>query len=146
FFEEETRPRFLGLADRTSSASGAELGALYARCAHRTTHDVGAWFRGADVPGAVAAMVYTMGFFADAKIIDRGAMGVIKVQGGDLDALRKAASDVSDAIPRYVGTAGGALTSGRPATVTFPLGAPVRAVSATRDMAKKMGIAAATGD
>jgi serine/threonine-protein kinase len=153
FFDDDGRARFLALADRAATATGADLGALYARCAHRPTHDIGAWFRGPDLPGATAAMVYAMGLFAETKMVDRGALGAIKAPvhdggsaGGELDALRKAAADVSDAIPRFVGTAGGAITGGRPTTLTFPLAGPVRAVGATRDMAKKMGIAPVTGD
>jgi hypothetical protein len=34
------------------------------------------------------------------------------------------------------------MTAGSPVTITFPLLAPVRPLSATRDLARKMGIAA----
>jgi serine/threonine-protein kinase len=146
FLEPETRPRFLGLADRLFEATGAELGAMWARCAHQKTHDVGAWFRGPDTPGAVASMVFFMGLFAEQKIVDRAALAAIKADGGELDQLRKAAGDVSDSLPAIVGTQGGGLTMKGGATLVFGAGAPIRAVTAARDVAKKMGVAPAAGE
>lgn len=144
FFAEESRPRFLGLAERVAAAAGADHAALYARCAHLPTHDVGAWFHGPDLAGAAATMVYEMGMgpFADPKIIDRGAL-----RGpGDLDALRKAAGDVSDAIPRIVGTAGGSVGTSSGATLQFSLAAPARATKAARGLARKMGVGLGTAE
>jgi hypothetical protein len=146
FLEAETRPRFIGLADRVSRASGADHGALYARCAHLPTHDVGAWFRGPDVAGATAAMIYQMGFYAEAKVIDRAALAVVKLPGGELDALRKAAERVSDSVLPIVSAATGSVTVGPPATLVFSFAHPVRPLTATRNLARKMGIGAQVGD
>ncbi len=146
FLEEEHRPRFLALADRLVAASGADHGALYARCAHRTTHDIGAWFHGPDLAGATAAMVYQMGFFAEEKVIDRTALAAIRVSGGELDALRKVAGEVSSSVPRLVGTAGGSVSTSAGTNLLFSLAAPVRSVAATKDVAKKMGIGLLAGD
>ena len=141
FFEEESRARFIGLAERVAAAAGADHAALYARCAHLPTHDVGAWFHGPDLAGAAAAMVYEMGMgpFADPKVIDRGALGALHVKG-DFDTLRKAAGDVADAVPRIVGSSGGSVSSASGASLHFSLAAPARAAKATRALAKKMGV------
>ena len=146
FFEEENRPRFLGLADRIASATGASHGALFARCAHQTAHDVGAWFRGPDLPGAAAAMIYEMGFFPSAKILDGQAIASLRVTGGEIDALRKPTSEIEDVIAKLVGTSGGSVTAGPPPSLQFSLAAPARAVAATRELARKMGMAATPGE
>jgi serine/threonine-protein kinase len=146
FFEEENRPRFVGLADRVASATGATHGALFARCAHQTTHDVGAWFRGPDLPGAAAVMMYEIGFFSDTKVIDGRALTSLRGPGGEVEGLRKATGDIEDVIPKLVGTSGGSVTAGPPPTLHFALAAPSRSLSATRELARKMGIGVATGD
>jgi hypothetical protein len=146
FLEEETRPRFVGLAERVAMASGADHGALYARCIHLPTHDVGAWFRGPDLAGATASMVYQMGVFAEAKVVDRGALGARGLPGGELDALRKAAGDVNDAVLPTVSAAGGSVALGPPASIVFPFTGPVRPLTATRNLVRKMGIGAQAGD
>ena len=147
FLEEESRPRFLALADRIATAAGADYAALYARCAHLRTHDVGAWFRGPDLAGAAAVMVYQIGLFAEAPVIDKGALATLRgPAGGELDALHKTAAGVEEAVPRLVGSSGGAVTTGHPATLVFPLAAPVRPLAATRALAHKMGIAVLAGD
>jgi hypothetical protein len=146
FLEEEHRPRFLGLADRTAAAAGADHGALYARCAHLTTHDIGAWFRGPDLAGATAVMIYQMGLFSESKVIDRSALAALREGSGELDALRRAAGEAAGSIPSFVGTAGGFVSGGKPATITFPLGAPLRPLAATRDLARKMGIGVSSGE
>lgn len=150
FLEEEGRARFLALADRVARASGADHAALYARCAHLETHDVGAWFRGPDAAGAAAMMVYQMGFFAETKVVDRSAVATLRpsghdggaaLPGGELDALRQAAGDVAVEVPRQVSSAGGSVTTaGGSTTLVFPLGAPVRSLAATRELARRMGI------
>ena len=145
FLEPETRQRFILLADRLADASGADAGALYARCAHLTTHDIGAWYRGKDAPGAMAAMVYQMGFFAGDAMLDRGAVTAIRAPGGELDALRKAASEVEpDLLPKMVAAQGGAVSTAHGVTLVFPLAGPTRAQAATRAVARKMGVGVGT--
>ncbi len=147
FFEEESRPRFVGLAERVAAAAGADHAALYARCAHLPTHDVGAWFHGPDLAGATAALVYEMGTgaFAEPRAVDRGALGALHVPG-ELDALRKAAGEVADAVPRIVGSSGGSVGTTGGATLQFSLAAPGRSVKATRALARKMGIGLGVAD
>ena len=144
FLDQETRGRFLGLADRLAEASGADLGALYARCAHQTTHDIGAWFHGSDAAGAATAMVYQMGFFAQATMLDRGAVGALHAPGGELDALRKAADTAAESVARIVGAQTGSVTTGHGVSLVFPLGSPTKAQAATRAMARKMGVGVGT--
>lgn len=145
FLEPETRQRFLLLADRLADATGAEAGALYARCAHRTTHDIGAWYRGKDAPGAVAALVYQMGFFSEGTILDRGAVTAIRAPGGELDALRKAASEVeADLLSKMVSAQGGSVNTAHGVSLVFPLAGPTRAQTATRALARKMGVGVGT--
>ncbi len=152
FLEEETRPRFLGLAERVARASGADHGALYARCAHLPTHDVGAWFRGPDTAGAAAVLVYQMGFFAEARLVDRAAIAALHAPG-DLDALRSAAGTLggaspADVVSRAVSAQGGSAQGGSVGstggtTLVFPLAVSTssRPLAAAKDLARRMGIA-----
>lgn len=147
FFDEESRPHLVAAAERVAEAAGADHAALYARCAHLTaTHDIGAWFHGPDVAGATAVMVYQMGLFADPKVIDTNALAAL--QGGELDALRKAAGDIAGAVPGIVGSVRGASVSTTPgATLGFSLWVPVRSQQeAIRKLAKKMGVGLLAGD
>jgi serine/threonine-protein kinase len=139
FFEYEPRQRFVAMADRLADAAGADAGALYARCAHQTAHDIGAWFRGAGAPGAAAMLVYQMGFFAEAKIVDRAALA--NAGGSELDALEKAASDADpESLGRMVSGQGGSVRTTHGVSYVFPLSAPMRSIAATRAVARKMGI------
>jgi len=145
FLEEQTRPRFVVMARRLADAAGADAGALYARCAHQTTHDIGAWFHGADTPTAMAAMIYQMGFFAEGKLVDRAALAAHGAAGGDLDALARAAKDAgADALTSAVTAQGGSVSTAHGVSLVFPLSAPMRAISATRDAARKMGVGVGT--
>ena len=145
FLEPEMRAHYTALAERLAIATGSELAAVYARCAHLTTHDIGAWFHGRDAAGATASMVYTMGYFADALSVDRGAVGAIRAPGGTLDHLQKAATDAdADALARLVSGQGGSVSAGKGTTYLFPLGGPTRALAATRTVARRMGVGVGT--
>ena len=139
FFEPEQRTRFLAVADRLFESSGADLGALYARCAGGAVHDVGAWFRGRDPGGAATALLWGIGMFAERPQISRAAIGA-----AEIDGLRAAAATAKlDAatLKGLVGAQGGSLTAAPGAvTLAFPLGGPVRAASASRAVASKIGI------
>ncbi len=139
FFEPEPRTRFLALADRLFESSGADLGALYARCAGSPVHDVGAWFRGRDTASAATALLFGIGLFAERPQIDRAALG-----SAELDGLRAAATAKKLDAPTLkglVGEQGGSLVAIPGAvTLAFPLGGPVRAVGASRAVAVKIGV------
>jgi serine/threonine-protein kinase len=139
FFEPEQRTRFLAVADRLFESSGADLGALYARCSGGAVHDVGAWFRGRDPGAAATALLWGVGMFAERPQISRSALGA-----SEIDGLRAAATTPKlDAamLKAVVGVQGGSLTAA-PGSVTlaFPLGGPVRAIGASRAVAAQIGI------
>ncbi len=139
FFETEKRTRFLAVADRLFASSGADLGALYARCAKSPVHDVGAWFCGRDPGSAATALLWGMGMFAESPQINLAALG-----SSEIDGLRAAAATAKLDAPTLkglVGEQGGSLAATPGAvTLAFPLGGPVRAVRASRALAAKIGI------
>ncbi|APR77213.1 Hypothetical protein A7982_02560 [Minicystis rosea] len=143
FLDEEARPRFVVLADRLADAVGADAGALYARCAHLQTHDIGAWFRGPDTASALAAMTYQMGFFSEGKLVDRGALVTLHAPG-EIDALEKAAETETDSLARMVTGQGGSVNTAHGVSLVFPLSAPMRAIASTRVVARKMGVGTGT--
>ncbi|MEQ9318213.1 MAG: serine/threonine-protein kinase, partial [Polyangiaceae bacterium] len=61
FFASDGRERYVTLAMATAGAVGARYAGLYARCAHRATRDVGAWYASHSKDGALAAMLWTSG-------------------------------------------------------------------------------------
>ena len=140
YLTDSSRGRFVALADRLFTATGAEMGALFGRCAHLPTHEIGGWFRGADAAGAAVALVYQMGMFQDAPAVSRSALAAID-PNGPLAALQKAASklrpaDLADILPRH----GGALRKAPGVTAMFALAAPAKATFASRSVAAKMGV------
>jgi hypothetical protein len=152
FFEEERRVAFLALADRLVEATGADHAALYARCAHLPTHDVGAWFHGPDAAGAAAVLVYQMGAFAETRVIDRGALAALHAPG-DLDALRKAAGTLQsggagagDGVAKLLSAQGGSVRTAGGSTLVFPLTAPLRPLTAAKELARRMGVASPSAD
>lgn len=61
FFATEGRDRYVSLAGKVADVVGARYAGLYARCAHRATRDVGAWYAGSSKERALAAMLWTSG-------------------------------------------------------------------------------------
>ncbi|XXX81145.1 hypothetical protein WMF30_20515 [Sorangium sp. So ce134] len=142
YFDPAHRARFVALADRMADAANAELGALYARCAHLPYHDAGAWFRGPDPAAAATALVYASGLFAEMPAVDRGALAALR-GAGQIDALRGAGASLDAAgLGKLVGAHGGGITKGGAGAVviTFPVGGPTRATSASRIVARKLQV------
>ncbi|WP_437818980.1 hypothetical protein [Sorangium sp. So ce1078] len=142
YFDPALRARFVALADRMADGATAELGALYARCAHLPYHDAGAWFRGPDPAAAAAALVYASGLFAEMPAVDRGALTALR-GAGQIDALRGAGVALDAAsLGKLVGAHGGGITKGGGSAVviTFPVGGPTRATSASRIVARKLQV------
>ncbi|WP_437737134.1 hypothetical protein [Sorangium sp. So ce1335] len=142
YFDPALRARFIALADRMADGASAELGALYARCAHLPYHDAGAWFRGTDPAAAAAALVYASGLFAELPAVDRGALAALK-GAGQIDALRSAGTSLDgSSLGKLVGAHGGGITRGGAGAVviTFPVGGPTRATSASRIVARKLQV------
>ena len=143
FLDPELRPRFLALSERLAESLATDIAALYGRCAHLRYHDLGAWFRGADAGGAATALVYGIGLFAEVPAIDRGALDKLGA-ASDLDGLRSRAGKLdATTVATIVGAQGGSLTT-TPAstvvTITFPLLGGTRAISASRAVARKLGV------
>lgn len=142
YFDPALRARFVALADRMADGASAELGALYARCAHLPYHDAGAWFRGPDPAAAATALVYASGVFAEMPAVDRGALAALR-GAGPIDALRGAGASLDAAsLGKLVGAHGGGITKGGAGAVviTFPVGGPTRATSASRIVARKLQV------
>ncbi|MFO0756203.1 MAG: protein kinase [Byssovorax sp.] len=144
FFDPDARPRFLGLADRLADGAGAELASLHARCAGSQIRDVGAWFRGRDPAGAAAALLLGVGIYAERPAVDRDALARFPGPGEVASVHEAALASKLDlaTLKSLVGDDGGAVTVTPSAvTVTFSVGGPIRATSASRTVAKKLGIA-----
>ncbi len=60
YFDETRRPEMQRLAAALCDGLAADWGALYARCAHDDIRQVGSWFRGKDVAGALTSLVAAM--------------------------------------------------------------------------------------
>ncbi|WP_437717948.1 hypothetical protein WMF45_16970 [Sorangium sp. So ce448] len=142
YFDPAHRARFVALGDRMADASAAALGALYARCAHLPYHDAGAWFRGSDPAAAATALVYSSGLFAEMSAVDRGALAALPGVG-PIDALRGAGASLDAAsLGKLVGAHGGGITKGGTGAIviTFPVGGPTRATTASRTVARKLQV------
>ncbi len=146
FLEPEMRPHFVSLAEKLAEGTGADLAAVYGRCAHLATHDIGVWYHGRDAAAAAASMVYTMGLFADAPAVDKGALVSVHAgPGGELAALTKAAADAdADALSRLIAGQGGTMSANRGVSYLFPLGGPTRALAAARAAARRMRVGVGT--
>jgi hypothetical protein len=144
FFETAGREKMNRVAAAIADATGAEMGALYGRCAHLRHHDVGAWFRGATPALASAALVYSMGFFAERRLTNRDPSS--PPTASDLAAVVAATAkfDKSKVEPA-VRESGGTFAPGvgeAPTTMTFPLGGPTRAARTSGVLAKDAGMGA----
>jgi hypothetical protein len=65
YFDRERRNAYYHFATSAADALGASHAALYARCRHRTTHYLGSWFRGPSAGDAAAALLFSIGVFAE---------------------------------------------------------------------------------
>lgn len=140
FMQAEGRDRFVALADQLADASGATHAALFARCAHSNTRDIGAYFRGRDAGGAAASLLFAQGLFSEPPIVDKAKLG------GDTSALA-ALARATDGIElplleELIRDNGGRVmtpeTGGvRGVGLTFALGGPTRAQQAARALAKQ---------
>ena len=143
YLDPELRPRFVALASRLAVKSGAEVAALYARCAHLSYHDMGAWFRGVDAPSAAASVIFAIGAFAERPAVRLGDSSTRRGTS-DLDAIVAASKSMdSTRLLRLLGDQGGNLSteaSSGSVTVGFPFLGGTRALSASRALARDVGI------
>ncbi|XXX76381.1 protein kinase [Sorangium sp. So ce134] len=145
FFDAQVRPRFIAIAERLYQAAGAELGALYARCAELAAPDLGVWFRGRDASGAAAALLHhmetraepaTSAFLARSPMDAAGRVGSLRARVGSAGLDDKALQELldrlgADVVPSQTGTA-----------VTFPAEAPLRARIVSRELSDVLDAAA----
>ncbi|WP_437608374.1 serine/threonine-protein kinase [Sorangium sp. So ce834] len=144
FFDAQVRPRFVAVAERLYQTAGAELGALYARCAALEVPDLGVWFRGRDASGAAAALLYHMevraepappAFAALAPLDAAGRVRALRARVGGAGLDDKALQALLDRLgahvaPSQTGTA-----------VTFPAEAPLRARIVSRELSDALASA-----
>jgi len=142
FMTSKERGAFIDFAERAADAVGADYGALYARCSHLRTRDVGAWYRGADEHAAAAIVLFAAGTYAEPAAFALAKLDV--TEDGILPLLRRKAQRVErSSIDAVLKSAGGRVTrrevdggvSGV-TTFTFPLGGPTRAARAARALAR----------
>lgn len=144
FFDAAGREKLNRVAGLLADATGAEMGALYGRCAHLRHHDVGAWFRGSTPALASSALVYAMAFFSERRLTNRDPSS--PPTAGDLASLVTAASKLDKAkVEAAVRDAGGIFApgvGGAPTVIAFPLGGPTRAARASGLVASDAGMGA----
>jgi hypothetical protein len=137
FFSTSGRPLFVSLAARLTKRLGGQSAALYAKCAHLTTHDIGAWFWGKTTPQAATALLFASGLYAHPPAME------IKQLGEDpLAAVERRIRSLGPrALASSVTHAGGALRTREAmvdpdglggTAVRFPLAAATRAGRASR--------------
>lgn len=142
FFDTAGRERMNRVAGLLADAAGAEVGALYGRCAHLRWHDVGAWFRGATPALATSALVYSIGYFSERRLTGRDP--AVPPGPGDLEALAGALAKLDRVkVEAAVREAGGTFAPGvgdAPTVLLFPLGGPTRAARASGLLATEAGM------
>jgi len=137
FFSTSGRPLFVSLAARLTKRLGGQNAALYAKCAHLATHDIGAWFWGKTTPQAATALLFASGLYAQQPALD------IKQLGKDpLTAVERRVKSLEPrALASSVTHAGGTLRTREAivdpdglggTAVRFPLAAATRAGRASR--------------
>jgi serine/threonine-protein kinase len=144
FLKAEGRDRFIALVDDLADASDADYAALFARCAHSSVRDIGAYFRGRDAAGAATALLFAEGLFTDPRAVDKNKLDA---KDGALASLQRAATGLEQpAVEELIRDNGGRLSlrdpdAGRPrAGIVFALGGPIKAQQAARALAKKLRV------
>jgi hypothetical protein len=146
YFTESDRIVYVRLATALREKLGAKYGALYARCAHGSTHHLGAWFAGPGANGAAASLLYFMGTFAEVPHLKPS---VLASDGGAFDHLLAFGSIVESTktldkarVLSLLAPNGGMIagTSSDIHAITFPFHDSNRAARASREMARGLGI------
>jgi hypothetical protein len=136
-FSTSGRPLYVSLAARLTKATKAHAAALYAKCAHLSTHDVGAWFWGSDKSHAALALLFVAGVHGQPPALKRQQLGPDPLAAIE----RRVAQFEPRALPSAVTHAGGRLSSREPeidpdglggTAVNFPITGPTRAGRASR--------------
>ena len=141
-FDPQGTDALIKQADLAFEQTNAEAGALYLKCSHLPSHDVGIWFRGNDLTVTAASVLFAMGVYAEKPVIRDGALGapgksafervLKKVKDGRLEEL-----DLD--VQRY----GGSIQpppNKRGARIVFPNERMPDAVRLSRVLADRAGI------
>ncbi len=144
FFDAEGRKRLEQWVGTAAKDVGVDHAALSARCAHLSTHDVGAWYGGRDETAMWVALLYDAGLFASPPAF---VLDVIDTEGGKLPGLRAAVAKLDltgrDKLLRQLGGRLGQVPPGQAGgqgltTLSFPLGGYTRATKAARELAGQL--------
>ena len=140
-FDPQGTDTLIKQADLAFEQTNAEAGALYLKCSHLPTHDVGIWFRGNDATLTAASVLFAMGVYADKPVIKEGTLGpgkstfervLKKVKEGRLD-------DLDLDVQRYGGSLKPPDTK-RGMRIVFPNDRMPDAVRLSRVLADRAGI------
>ncbi|MEZ4439224.1 MAG: protein kinase [Polyangiaceae bacterium] len=131
FFESRGRDRLVQLAHDLTHAAAVDHAALFGRCAHRQTRDIGAWYAGKGRGAAIASLLEAAGGYADPPAFE---LGDPADEGARL--ARLGATKLDEAQVEATLTKAGARLEESPDLVTlrFPLGGPTRAAQASREL------------
>jgi hypothetical protein len=146
YFDESTRTRLLRLSAALYEATGANFGALYARCALDANHQIGSWFRAKELSQAVLSLVASMGLYAEISHVNGADPRVTSPieQRRVWDSLHERAHRLDRQKLTLVLAEDGAMLAARPGywhTISFPFQDSNRATRASLRMAKLLGVA-----
>lgn len=142
YFSQTDRQEYVRLAHSLYVETGAQYGALHARCVHSPSRSLGAWYRGPNVSGALSFLAAHMELFADNSSIpgSAGARGPEDLRK-PLEELwiRLKAADRRKAT-YLLATAGGSVSErpGQFATLEFPFSPGNRAALAAHNIARNV--------
>lgn len=140
FMKADGRDRFVALTDQLAEATHSSHAALYARCAHSNTRDIGAYYRGVDAGGAAASLLFAQGLFTNPPVIDESKFGG---EANALSALSRHTAGIElSTLEELIRDNGGRVvtteTGGtRGVGLNFALSGPTRAQQAARALAKQ---------
>jgi serine/threonine-protein kinase len=135
FFDIDRRHEFIAMSEQIVKDTNADWGALYARCAHLTARDAGAWFYGRDPGKAAAALLFTMGKLVGSKGND------FAPYKRDFPGIAIATSSLDESKLFGIVYQDGARTTNRGGIfLTFPFGNPTNASQSSKRVAEELGL------
>ncbi|MFO0617139.1 MAG: protein kinase [Polyangiaceae bacterium] len=142
FFDPNARGSFVTFADQLYERAEARIGALYARCRHLPFHDVGAWFKGADLSLAGDALGFILGGYAEGMWVSRETFDASGRASTSLQAFQRHRLGVDgDAFKTELRALGASVDDGKKgATIVFPSANPTRPISASQWYTKKAAL------
>lgn len=144
-FDSEGALRLIKAADQAFVKTGAEVGALYLKCAHLPHHDVGLWFRAPDVKQAASSLLFSMGLFSEITVV-RDELLETRDMRPDMTMFERIRAKIASKQPKtldqdlqgYGGTVDE--PEGGGVRVTFPTNHLGSAARASRVVADRAGI------